>query len=85
MDASSSNTQMPFFHSNSGFSTISLVVGSPDGSSGEFVLVLEGMAVTSNDGKGEGAGDPYAVHLTQNMVDSGVPLNIYMIDQSART
>ncbi len=79
VDASSSNTQMPFFHSNSGFSTISLVVGSPDGSSGEFVLVLEGMAVTSNDGKGEGAGDPYAVHLNQSMVDSAVPLNIYMI------
>lgn len=81
VDSSSSNTQMPFFHSNSGFSTISLVVGSPDGSSGEFVLVLEGMAVTSNDGKGEGAGDPYGVHLTQNMVDSGVPLNVYMISK----
>ena len=81
VDSSSSNTQMPFFHSKSGFSTISLVVGSPDGSSGEFVLVLEGMAVTSNDGKGEGAGDPYAVHLNQSMVDSGVPLNIFMISK----
>ena len=81
VDSASTNTQMPFFHSKSGFSTISLVVGSADGSSGEFVLVLEGMAVTSNDGKGEGAGDPYGVHLTQNMVDSGVPINIYMISK----
>jgi hypothetical protein len=79
LDASTSSSQMPFFHSNSGFSTISLVVGSADGSSGEFVLVLEGMAVTSNDGKGEGAGDPYSVQLNQAMVDSGVPLSIYMI------
>jgi hypothetical protein len=79
VDSANSNSQMPFFHSNSGFSTISLIVGSADGSSGEFVLILEGMAVTTNDGKGEGAGDPYAVHVTQSMVDSGVPLNIYMI------
>lgn len=79
VDAANTSTQMPFFHSNSGFSTISLVVGSADGSNGEFVLVLEGMAVTTNDGKGEGAGDPYAVRVTQSMVDSGVPLNIYMI------
>jgi hypothetical protein len=79
VDSSTSSSQMPFFHDNSGFSTISLVVGSADGSSGEFVLVLEGMSVTSNDGKGEGAGDPYSVQLNQAMVDSGVPLSIYMI------
>ncbi len=81
VDSASTNAQMPFFHSNSGFSTISLVVGSADGSRGEFVLVLEGMAVTTNDGSGEGAGDPYAVHLTQSMVTSGVPLSIYMISK----
>jgi len=79
VDSENTNSQMPFFHENSGFSTISVLVGSTDGSHGEFVLILEGMAVTNNDGKGEGAGDPYAVHLTQSMVDSGVPLNIYMI------
>ncbi len=79
VDSENTNSQLPFSHSNSGFSTISLIVGSTDGSSGEFVLILEGMAVTTNDGKGEGAGDPYAVHLSQSMVDSGVPLNIYMI------
>jgi len=81
VDSSSSNTQMPFSHKNSGFSTISLVVGSPDGSSGEFVLVLEGMSVTSNDGKGVGAGDPYSIQLNQSMVDSGVPISIYMISK----
>src|SRR4051794_10760483 len=81
IDASSSSTQMPFHHTDAGFSTITLVVGSADGSSGEFALVLEGMTVTSNDGKGEGAGDPYGVQLSQNMVDSGVPLSIYMISK----
>ncbi len=81
IDASNTSTQMPFHHTTSGFATITLVVGSADGSSGEFALVLEGMTVTSNDGKGEGAGDPYGVQLSQNMVDSGVPLSIYMISK----
>ncbi len=52
VDSSETNAQMPFYHSNSGLADISLVIGSPDGSDGEFILVLEGMAVTTNDGKG---------------------------------
>jgi len=81
VDASSTSAQMPFSHDSAGFSTISLVVGSADGSGGEFTLVLEGMSVTSNDGKGDGAGDPYSIQLNQSMVDSGVPINIYMISK----
>ncbi len=82
VDSSDVNAQMPFYHSNKGLADISLVIGSPDGSDGEFILVLEGMAVTTNDGKGAGAGDPYRVQVTQNIVDSGVPLEVYMISKT---
>ncbi len=81
VDASDVNAQMPFHHSFKGLSNISLVIGSPDGSDGEFILVLEGMAVTTNDGRGVGAGDPYYVEVTQNMVNSGVPLEVYMMSK----
>ncbi|MBL8162054.1 MAG: hypothetical protein JNJ61_08715 [Anaerolineae bacterium] len=79
VEASRSSAQVPFFHSRSGFSDISLIVGSTDGSSGQFVLILEGMAVTNADGSGQGAGDPFSVRITPNMVSSGVPMSIYMI------
>jgi len=82
VDSSDVNAQMPFYHSNKGLADISLVIGSPDGSDGEFILVLEGMAVTTNDGRGVGAGDPYLVQVTQNIVDSGVPLQVYMISKT---
>ncbi|MBZ0289317.1 MAG: hypothetical protein K8I30_16980, partial [Anaerolineae bacterium] len=54
---------------------VSLVVGSEGNISGEFVLMLEGMAATSADGQG----DPFAVRLTPDMVNSGVPLTVYMV------
>lgn len=57
------------------FADISLVVGGYGNASGEFVLILEGMGVTS----GDGAGDPFAVQLNQLMVNSGVPLTTYML------
>jgi hypothetical protein len=54
---------------------VSLVVGSVGNTSGQFVLLLEGMAATSADG----AGDPFSVRLTPGMVASGIPLTVYMI------
>ncbi len=79
VDSANTNSQVPFSHSYDSFADISLIVGGLDGSTGSFVLILEGMAVTTADGSGAGAGDPFAVRLTQNMVDSGVPLSVYMI------
>jgi hypothetical protein len=76
---SDTSAQLPFSHNFASFADISIIVGGYEGATGEFVLILEGMAVTSADGKGEGAGDPFAVHLTQNMVSSGVPLTLYML------
>jgi len=74
--ARSSTAQVNFIHNDSsGFRDISLVVGGFGNQTGEFVLILEGMAVTGADG----AGDPFSINLTPGMVASGVPLSVYML------
>jgi hypothetical protein len=74
--ASNLSAQVTFNqNSNSTFADISLVVGGYGNQTGEFLLILEGMAVTS----GDGAGDVFSVNLTPGMVESGVPLSVYMI------
>lgn len=78
--SSSLSAQVNFSQtSGNTFADISLVVGGYDNQSGEFLLILEGMGVTS----GDGAGDPFSVNLTPGMVDSGVPLTIYMLARDA--
>ncbi|MBE2266941.1 MAG: hypothetical protein IAE80_01830 [Anaerolinea sp.] len=62
-------------NSREAFADVSLVVGGFGDQTGEFLLILEGMAVTS----GDNAGDPFLVQVTQPMVDSGVPLTVYML------
>jgi hypothetical protein len=62
-------------NSASTFADISLVVGGFGNTAGEFILILEGMGVTS----GDGAGDAFSVRLTPGMVASGTPLTVYMI------
>lgn len=57
------------------FADISLVVGGFNNQSGEFLLVIEGMGSTFADN----AGDIYQVNITPEMVNSGVPLSVYMI------
>jgi hypothetical protein len=81
--SSSLNSQVSFSPDTFGFSDISLVVGGYNGAGGEFVLVLEGMAVTANDGRGFSAGDPFAVRVSPNMINSGVPVSAYMISLDA--
>ncbi|MCB9453117.1 MAG: hypothetical protein H6672_16920 [Anaerolineaceae bacterium] len=76
---SNASAQMPFINRGSGFADISLVVGGFGNTSGEFILVIEGLAVTSADGTGPGSGDPFVVHMTPNMQASGVPVTTYMI------
>ena len=73
--ASNTSAQLVFNHSNANMTDISLIVGSFDGSPGEFVLVLEGMAVTAQDG----AGDPFTLNVTSSMANSSTPLGVYMI------
>jgi hypothetical protein len=72
----STNAQIHFAN-NSGnpFEDVSLIVGGFGNQSGEFLLILEGMAVT----EGDSAGDPFSIQITPGMVASGVPLTTYMI------
>jgi hypothetical protein len=60
-------------------------VGGFGNTPGEFVLVVEGLAVTSADGSGDRAGDPFSVHVTPNMMASGVPVSAYMISVTNAT
>jgi hypothetical protein len=74
--SSNLSAQVNFTHNDrSGFQDISLVVGGLGNQGGEFILILEGMAVTGEDN----GGDPFIVRLTEDMVDSDVPLTVYML------
>ncbi len=73
--AASSSSQVIFRHSNSSMTDISLIVGEFSGRSGEFVLIVEGMAVTPEDNQG----DPFTLGVTSSMANSAVPLSVYMI------
>jgi hypothetical protein len=80
VSASNLSAQVTFDqNSASSFDDISLVVGGFGNTAGEFILILEGMGVTS----GDGAGDPFSVRLTPGMVASGVPLSVYMITRGS--
>jgi hypothetical protein len=75
VDSSDTSAQVVFSHSIDEFALISIVTGSPDGDAGDFILIVEGLAITS----GDGVGDPYYVLLTPNMTTASVPLTIYML------
>lgn len=73
--ADGSASQVQFSQrSGQGLADVSLVVGGADNAAGEFVLLLEGMAVTDFDG----FGDPFRVYIYPGMVGYGAPLSIYM-------
>ena len=75
--APSATTSRITFSQRSGqaFADVSLVVGGLNDMPGEFVLLLEGMAATAADNRG----DPFSVWLTPGLIASGVPLTVYMI------
>lgn len=72
---SSRSSRIRFSHSNNDFMNVSFVVGDYNGNPGEFVLTLEGMAVTAGDGQG----DPFMFWATPNVLASSVPVSVYMI------
>jgi hypothetical protein len=57
------------------FSDIRLVVGGFGNATGQFLLFLEGMTLSSTDNEG----DPFSVEITPGMVASGVSPTVYMI------
>lgn len=81
VESSNRTAQVVFSqNSRSAFADVSLVVGGVDDEVGEVVLILEGMAATDADG----AGDVFAVRLTEDMVNSEIPLSVYMVSVSSR-
>ncbi|MBZ0275555.1 MAG: hypothetical protein K8I60_05395, partial [Anaerolineae bacterium] len=76
--AAATNAQTPFSHNFPGPADISLIVGGKSGG-GQFIVIIEGLAVTPDDGKGDGAGDHFSVRLTPNVMTSNVPITAYMI------
>jgi hypothetical protein len=74
--ASSSSAQVFFANnSNNAFENVSLVVGGLNNSIGEFILILEGMVLTTADG----AGDAFSMQITPGMIASSVSPSVYMI------
>jgi hypothetical protein len=59
---------------------MSITIGGVNDMAGDFVLLLEGMAVTEFDGYG----DPFRVLVTPGVVGRGTPLFIYMLGISSR-
>ncbi|MDX2137910.1 MAG: serine protease [Chloroflexota bacterium] len=73
--ASNLASQVVFRQPIDGLANMELIVGGLNGQSGEFVLMIEGMGVTNADG----AGDPFFLHMTQSVVDSGNAVFVYQI------
>jgi hypothetical protein len=69
------NAQIEFSQNAGAFASVSIIVGGFDGMDGEFALVIEGGDIADDDG----TGDPYAVRVSPNMIESGVPLTLYML------
>lgn len=79
VNPSNLSAQIDFWHDYQSFADVSVIIGGYGNTSGEFLLILEGMSVTSADGSGASAGDPITVYMTPNVTASGVPVTIYMI------
>jgi len=78
--ASGTSSQVIFDQNSSeAFADVSLVVGGYSSQLGEFVLILEGMAVTEADN----AGDSFTVQITPGMIASDTALTVYMIGRDS--
>lgn len=75
VEANELSSHVSFNHSNRNMTDISFIIGSFNSAPGEFIFVLEGMAVTPADG----LGDPFSVHVTPGMIASGIPFMVAMI------
>jgi hypothetical protein len=79
IDSSSLTAQIAFEYTGSDFRDFAVTVGGLGGANGEFLIIVEDMAVTSADGSGDVAGDPFTLHITPNMVAGSDSITVYMI------
>jgi hypothetical protein len=78
VEASNTNAQVSFSYNGSeAFGNVSLWVASTNNQPGEFILVLEGLAVTDMDG----IGDPLSLLITPGIINSGVTPTAYMLSR----
>lgn len=77
------NSGLFFRNRSNTFQDFSIVVAGFGGQTGEALVILEDLRVTTDDGRGEGAGDPFGVRITQNMLNSGQPIIAYMLGITA--
>ena len=76
VSASNTTASLPFNTFNySDLANIELVVGGLNSQPGEFLLILEGMLLSTADG----AGDPLSLKINPAMVLSGINPTVYMI------
>ena len=75
VSANARSAQLVFSQNMNDMVDVSLVVGGFNSEPGEFVLILEGMATTPEDG----AGDPFSVQITPGLAGSDVELSAYML------
>ncbi len=54
---------------------VSVIAGGYDNAPGEFLIVVEGLTLTADSGRG----NLFAVRLTPNLLEAGVPLAIYLL------
>lgn len=75
-DVPSSNlsAQVDFSNSGDGFMDAAILVSDRTGAGGEFIVVLEGMSVSTDDGDG----DLYWANFAGNIVPAGVGVNTYV-------
>jgi hypothetical protein len=59
----------------------SVYVASPAGETGEFVVMIDGLALDSN----RNPIDFYSVSLTPSLINSGVPITVYMMGVATQT
>lgn len=72
---SSTNAQLDFSNTGTGAMAVTIMAGGLGGAAGEFILLIEGMQVTADDGQG----DIFEVVTAQNVIDSGVGVHAYAI------
>lgn len=76
VSSSGSNSQVIFnLNSSEAFENVSIIVGGYDNSSGEFLIVIEGMYA----GESDGLGDPFSLPLSPALYESGVTPTAYMV------
>lgn len=76
VDDSRDSAQVLFnLNSRNAFENVSIIVGSEDGESGEFLLIIEGMYASPADG----TGDPMSLYLSPALYESDVTPTAYMI------